>query len=278
MSHSCGRLSVNIRRGDFPDSDRLISARAYDPVVPWQKLGRRYRMFVPAQRRKVLIVVLDVPQLDEEVVRAGYYQMDMRRALARIFSKRTEVLSLGIVLAIGDALRVAFESALHLSGLPVPHLHRAVVARRHQNGVYGMEGNRVDGVSVPSEGVFRGTRRRKPIRVVSSAEAGWESGHVRVVVQRFLQPSLQVQYLRRRRSECVEGPSDERDAPSFASGSRSSTSLRGGHCSSARDLAGSPSTAECIGISPPVRNHIERTNFVSFLSCSNDLVKPALWR
>ena len=44
-------------------------------------------------------------------------------------SKRTEVLSLGIVLAIGDAFRVTFEGTLHFSGLPVPHLHRAVVAR-----------------------------------------------------------------------------------------------------------------------------------------------------
>ena len=253
VSHSYGKLSVNIRRGDFPDSDRLISARAYDPVIPWQKLGRRHRVFVPAQRRKVLIVVLDVPQLDEEVVRARYYQVTFEtRVEPESFSERTEVLSFRIVLAIGDAFRVAFKSALHLSGLPVPHLHRAIVARRDQNRVYGMEGNRVDGVPVPSKGVFRGTRRRKPIRVVSSAEAGWESGHVRVVVQRFLQPSFQVQYLRwTPRSECVEGPpSDERDAPSFASGSRSSTSLRGGHCSSARDLAGSPSTAERIGISP----------------------------
>jgi hypothetical protein len=30
---------------------------------------------VSAQRRKVLIVVLDIPQLDEEVVRAGYYEI-----------------------------------------------------------------------------------------------------------------------------------------------------------------------------------------------------------
>ena len=58
-----------------------------------------------------------------------------------------------------------------------------------------MEGNRVDGVPVPGEGMLGGTRRRKPIRVVSSAETGRESGHVRVVVQRFLQPSFQVQYL-----------------------------------------------------------------------------------
>lgn len=49
-----------------------------------------------------------------------------------------------------------------------------------------MEGNRIDGVSVTSEGVFGGTRRRKPVWVVSSAKTSWESGHVRVVVQRFL--------------------------------------------------------------------------------------------
>jgi len=49
-----------------------------------------------------------------------------------------------------------------------------------------MEGNRVDGVPVPGEGMLRGTRRRKPIWVVPPAETGRESGHIRVVVQRFL--------------------------------------------------------------------------------------------
>jgi len=49
-----------------------------------------------------------------------------------------------------------------------------------------MEGNRIDGVSVTGEGVFRGTRCWKPIWVISSAETRWEGGHVRVVVQCFL--------------------------------------------------------------------------------------------
>jgi hypothetical protein len=101
-------------------------------------------------------------------------------------SKRTEALSLGIVLAIGDAFRVTFEGTLHFSSLPVPHLHRAVVARRHQNRIYGMEGNRVDRVPVAGKGMFRGPRRREPIWVVSSAKTGRESSHARVVVQRFL--------------------------------------------------------------------------------------------
>ena len=49
-----------------------------------------------------------------------------------------------------------------------------------------MESDRVDGVPVAGKGMFRGTRRWEPIWVVSSAEAGRESRHARVVVQRFL--------------------------------------------------------------------------------------------
>ena len=86
-------------------------------------------MFVPAQRCKVLIVVFNIPQLDEEVVRARYYQISQDTPATRaIRAKRTEVFAFRIILAIGNALRMAFESTLHLSGLPVPHLHRAVIA------------------------------------------------------------------------------------------------------------------------------------------------------
>ena len=41
--------------------------------------------------------------------------------------ERTEILAFGIVLTVRNALRVAFESTFHLSSLPVPHLHRAVI-------------------------------------------------------------------------------------------------------------------------------------------------------
>lgn len=86
-------------------------------------------MFVPAQRCKVLIVVFDIPQLNEEVVRARYYQILLDTpTTSEDKAKRTEVLAFGIILAIGNALRMTFESTLHLSGLPVPHLHRAVIA------------------------------------------------------------------------------------------------------------------------------------------------------
>lgn len=86
-------------------------------------------MFMPAQRCKVLIVVFNIPQLYEEIVRAGYYHIVIRHASHTCDkAKHTEVLALGIILAIGYALRMTLESTLHLSSLPVPHLHRAVVA------------------------------------------------------------------------------------------------------------------------------------------------------
>ena len=82
---------------------------------------------MPAQRCKVLIVVFDVPQLNEEIVRAGYYEGSGHLMTASGVGQRTKALAFGIILAISDPFRMTFESALHLSGLPVPHLHGAVI-------------------------------------------------------------------------------------------------------------------------------------------------------
>ena len=58
----------DIRCGNLPNAHRLVTAGTDNLIIAGEESSGRNRVLVPAQRRKVLVVVFDIPKFDEKII------------------------------------------------------------------------------------------------------------------------------------------------------------------------------------------------------------------